>query len=311
MEAQELEDLLTEVTGDVGTTLATVPPVLEADDPDVDDIPGQGSTKWLKIPRVVAVVADLKNSTALGTDRHDTSTARVYKAAVEGSVKILNRFDADFIDIQGDGGFGLFWGDNCFERALCAGVTIRTFSATFVKKLEAKWAPGGGPETGFKVGIAVGRVLVKNLGTPRNQDEQEAVWAGKPVNYATKCAQVADRHTIVVAGSVWDYFRSNDFVAYSCSCKSTPSAALWSDLTIDRLGQDDEKYGRITQVGWCENCGPSFCAAIMNGKRKRGDIPEQLRAQLQSTQMREALAAKAQADRENRARLNGLGGQRR
>jgi len=299
---QDLEDLLTELGSDVGTTLATSPPVTEADDPNAEDIPGQGSAKWLKIPRVVAVVADLKNSTALGTGKHDTSTARAYKASVEGAVKVFNRFEADFIDIQGDGGFGLFWGDKAFERALCAGVTVRTFSDTLVDKLEKKWGSAGGPETGFKIGIAVGRVLVKNLGTPRNQEEQEAVWAGKPVNYATKCAQSADRHQIVIAGSVWDHFQNNDYVAYSCPCTGI-SPSLWSDITIDRLGEDDERFGRLTNSGWCTTCGPEFCSAIMAGNRKR-DIPGNLRNDLQKTQMKEAIAARAQQARQNRAWLN-------
>lgn len=305
MDAQELEGLLVELKSDVGATLDTVPPVVVVDDPGVDDIPGQGSAKWLKIPGVVAVVADLKSSTALGTGKHDTSTARAYKAAVEGSVKVLNRFDADFIDIQGDGGFGLFWGERRFERALCAGVTIRTFSDTLVDKLETKWGSAGGPETGFKVGIAVGRVLVKQLGTPRNPDEQEAVWAGKPVNYATKCAQSADRHEVVLAGSVWDHFQYNEYVAYSCGCAGKPSATLWSDITIDRL-DDDERFGRSTVAPWCPNCGPSFCEAILLGKRHRDDIPDELKAALTKSQMKDALAAKAQVDRRERTRLRSL-----
>lgn len=308
MEAEELQDLLDEVKSDVQATLKKVPPVEERDDPDADDIPGQGSAKWLKIPKVVAVVADLKNSTQLGTGRHDTSTARTYKAAVEGSVKILNRFEADFIDIQGDGGFGLFWGERAIERSMCAGVTIRTFSETFVANLEKSWGASAGPETGFKVGVAMGRVLVKNLGTPRNQEEQEAVWAGRPVNYATKCAQAADKHQIIVAGSVWDRIRQNDYLAYTCGCSgNAPSSELWSDLTIDRL-TDDERFGRMTPSGWCVNCGPQFCAAIMAGHRRRDDIPDHLRTQLQQTQMKEAIAKTAQDRRQLRAeRQRGLG----
>lgn len=305
MDAHELDELLGELKSDVGATLNAVPRVITIDAPQLEEIPGQGSAKWLKIPSVVAVVADLKNSTALGTGKHDTSTARAYKAAVEGSVKVLNQFGANFIDIQGDGGFGLFWGERRFERAFCAGVTIRTFSNSLVEKLETKWGSAGGPETGFKVGMAVGRVLVKQLGTPRSPDEQEAVWAGKPVNYATKCAQAADRHQVVLAGSVWDHFRNNDYVAYSCGCSGTPSAALWTDMTIDRLS-DDEQYGRTTGSPWCSTCGPTFCRAILEGKRRRDDIPDHVKAELARTQMKEALAAKAQFNRQERARLIGL-----
>jgi len=231
----------------------------------------------------------------------------VYKAAVEGAVKIFNRFDADFIDIQGDGGFGVFWGEKAINRALAAGITVRTFSETLIDKLETKWGDNPGPETGFKVGIAMGRVLVKNLGTPRNRAEQEPVWAGKPVNYAVKCAQSADRHQIVIAGSVWDRIRTNDYLTYTCGCQDgEPSAGLWTDKTIDKLN-DDEQYGRMTESRWCESCGPGFCEAITAGRRKRNDIPDHERTEMAKTQMAEALASNAQKNRETRAaRLEGL-----
>jgi len=299
----ELNELLGDLSSEVDDVLKTVPAVPELDDPTLDDIPGQGSGKWLKIPNVVAVVFDLKGSTHLGTGRRDTSTARIYKSAVESAVAVLNEFEAQFIDIQGDGGFGVFWGDLAFERALCAAVTIRTFSGTLVEKFEAKWDDGKFPKTGFKVGIASGRVLVKQLGTPRNVDEQEAVWAGKPVNYAAKAAQEADAHQVVVAGSVWDHFEKNDYVAFSCDCHGGASATLWDDFTIERLQDEKEKYGRLLKAGWCENCGTEYCQAIRTGLRKRDDIEDRARLDLTKTQMASALAAKAQQDRRRRTAL--------
>ena len=303
----ELTDLLGDLSTKVDDVLTTVPEVPTVDDPSLSDIPGQGSTKWLKIPNVVAVVFDLKGSTHLGTGRHDTSTARLYKSAVESAVAILNEFEAQFVDIQGDGGFGVFWGDLDFERALCAGVTIRTFSETLVSKFNNKWSDGNFPETGFKVGIASGRVLVKQLGTPRNVDEQEAVWAGKPVNYAAKAAQEADAHELIVTGSVWDHFQENDYVAFSCDCRGGASATLWGDFTIERLRDEKEKYGRRLKAGWCTACGPEFCSAIRAGVRGR-DIPTQARHHLAKTQMSTALAEKAQEDRRRRSSLRSLRG---
>lgn len=111
---------------------------------------------------MVAVVADLNDSSRLGTNRHGKSTARVCQAGVEGAARSLHEFGANFIDIQGDGGFGLFWGDLAFERAFCAAATSRTFSEDFVKQLEnsTKTRSHVLPETGHKVGIAVDRLMV-------------------------------------------------------------------------------------------------------------------------------------------------------
>ena len=70
----------------------------------------------------------------------------------------------------------VFWGDLRYERALCAGITIKTFSVDMVERLEKRWDDL--PETGFKVGVASSRLLVKRIGTPRNPAQQEPVWAG-------------------------------------------------------------------------------------------------------------------------------------
>ncbi|MFC7876190.1 hypothetical protein [Isoptericola sp. NPDC057391] len=301
----ELDTLLDILESSVRETLKTKPDVDQKADPSLEDIPGQGSGRWLKIPELVAVVFDLKSSTQLGTGRHDTSTARVYKTAVESAVQILNEFDAQFIDIQGDGGFGLFWGELSYERALCAGVTIRTFSDELVRQYEAKFTTGEFPDTGFKVGIACGRVLVKHLGTPRNDDEQEPVWAGRPVNFAAKAAQAADRNEVIITGSVWDHFEKNDYVAFSCGCGGAPSDGLWEDFTIAKV-DGSEGFGRRLEAGWCDKCGPSYCEAIRTGAKKRDDIPDSVRKALAMTAMREAVAKKAQADRAHRRNLNAL-----
>ena len=52
---------------------------------------------------MVAVVADLKNSTKLGTGKWAASTASIYQAGTGGVVDVFNKFSADFIQIQGQG----------------------------------------------------------------------------------------------------------------------------------------------------------------------------------------------------------------
>jgi class 3 adenylate cyclase len=118
---------------------------------------------------------------------------------------------------------------------MCAGITNRTFSDGLVERLELKWPTIA--ETGFKVGIASGRAVVKRIGTPRNPAQQEPVWAGKPVNYAAKAAQSADRHQVIVTGSVWDKISGSDYLTISCGCDgngnpTSPSTTIWEDMTI-------------------------------------------------------------------------------
>lgn len=291
-----LTDLLTSLSDDTKTELASMPEVVDAGDTlDVSKLPIT-ARRWTKVADVVAVVADLKNSTKLGTGKRAASTASIYQAATGGVVSIYDQFGADFLQIQGDGAFALFWGDLRYERAACAGITVNTFSKDLAGQIEAKWATT--PETGFKVGIGSSRILVKRIGTPRNPSQQEPVWAGKAVNYAAKAAQGADRHRLVVTGAVWDQFKRNDYLAFSCPCNDGPGLGIWENHDIDRLPDDEpDAKGRVLTAGWCETHGADYCDAIMNGLRKRDDV-DNLRHALDMTQMADALRLKAMRYRE-------------
>jgi class 3 adenylate cyclase len=301
----ELGTLLEGLSSKTSAEFKTMPEVVEAGDSvDVATLPIE-ARRWTRISDVVAVVADLKSSTQLGTGSKAASTASIYEAGTGGVVKIFDSFSADFLQIQGDGAFALFWGDMRFERAAAAGITIKTFSVDFTEKIEAKWPTK--PETGFKVGIASHRVLVKRVGTPRNPAQQEPVWAGKPVNYAAKAAQSADRHELVVTGSVWDQFEKNDYLAFTCSCGDGPSDTLWKDFAIPRLETDEtEAQGRKLLSAWCDIHGEEFCNAILDGKKRRDDVDD-LRQDRVRSQMANALWFKARQERQSRnARRIGL-----
>lgn len=298
--AVDLEALLATLDGRVETELASTPTVKDVGhDLDLDDLPIT-ARKWLKVTDVVAVVADLKNSTKLGTGKWAQSTASIYEAATGGVVSIFNEFDADFLAIQGDGVFGLFWGDKRVRRAICAGVTIKTFSLGLVERLEAKWDNMAEIGTGYKVGVANSRILVKKVGTPRNPAQQEPVWAGNAVNYATKAAQCADRDEMVVTGSIWDKIENNDYLAFSCPCGEGPSEEIWSDFTIDRLPDGDpDAVGRVLRSAWCVTHGEDYCAAVLAGKTRRDDVTDE-RLAMNKSHMESAIWTRAKMQRQAR-----------
>ena len=306
----DLDALLKELNSATKTEMDSNPPVEEwTDNFDVATLPIE-ARKWIKVPDVVAVVSDLKNSTQLGTGKHAASTAAIYQAATGGVVSIYNKFDADFIAIQGDGAFALFWGSRRYEQAVCAGITVKTFSERhLIPQLEKKWADPDHP-TGFKVGVASGRVLVKRVGTPRNTSEQEPVWAGKPVNYAAKAAQQADRHQLIITGSIWDKIENNDYLTISCGCSGDvfvgSSSPLWDDVIIEKVPpEDSERYGRLLTATWCVNHGAEFCAAILDKQTKRGNV-EKVHTEVVKSQTQDPLRLKAARDRSERRRLRSL-----
>lgn len=301
----DLPGLLGDLDDSVKHELASTPEVVDkADGLDVDNLPIV-ARRWHKVADAVAVVADLKNSTKLGTGKWAASTASIYEASTGSVVRIFDEFGADFLAIQGDGAFGLFWGDHRYERAMCAGITIKTFSRDMVERLEKRWL--NLPETGFKVGVASSPLLAKRIGTPRNPAQQEPVWAGKAVNYAAKAAQGANRHIMVVTGSVWDRVEKNDYLAISCPCGTGPSLGIWEDTEIGRLPDGDpEAQGRALTAAWCSVHGEEYCAAVLAGKRSRRDV-DGLRKALAASQMRNAIRLKAKNERTAlQARRRGL-----
>lgn len=277
----ELNSLLDKLKDRTATKFERMPSVVVKDGSfDVSKLPVD-KPEWHRLTDLVAVVFDLKSSTNLEKGRRPASTASIYDAGVGGVVQVMNSLDADFVDIQGDGGFGLFWGKLRYERALCAAISARTFSGDFESQLQDKWPEA--PSTGFKVGIASGPILAKRVGLARHLDMQEPVWAGRPVNYAAKAAQQTDPGNILVTGSVWDAVSSNDYIAFSCGCRDgaeggTPSL-LWEDRTLDKI-PDPERFGQVLQSAWCNNHGEEYCNAILDGDTYREEIPETLRSQL-------------------------------
>ena len=317
--AIELATLLAELSERTKEKFGSMPAVVIKDDSfDVSALP-INKAEWHRLTDVVAVVADLKSSTQLDERRKPQSTASIYDAGVGGVVRVFRDLEADFVDIQGDGGFGLFWGAKRYERALCAAITIRTFSDQFTKQLEAKWP--NAPTTGFKVGVASGGVLAKRVGIPRHLDFQEPVWAGKPVNYAAKTAQQTVPEELVVTASVWDVIEGNDYLRYSCGCVGGEPdkgvVALWDPCDIEKL-PDLEQHGHKIKSVWCPTHGEDFCRSILAGLKTRTDVPDAVREEvaaltaaaslefsiekLQRAVIREQVATDLKEARINRAR---------
>lgn len=243
---------------------------------DVDDFPKLkdlyvDKRKWLRVKNVVAVSADLKNSTALSFNKYAQTSARLYEAATGSAVRLMAKFDPQFMDIQGDGLFGLFHGERAFERALCAGITLKTFSGDSLEPMIEELFAEAFPDTGFKVGMASGVLVAKKVGV---RGTNEPVWAGKPVNYAVKCAGKADRHELVATAAVYDKFAGNDYVTHSCGCPHGGPAPLWRDVEVDKLGKHSQC--KLLPAGWCAIHGDEFCAAILDGKRDREAVTNAL-----------------------------------
>ncbi|MFG2638212.1 hypothetical protein ACGFX8_31085 [Streptomyces sp. NPDC048362] len=285
----------------VSSQLAQTPEVIDTEGAIDTSALFIDKSKWRKYPQVSCAFADLAGSTSLRTGRWEASTASIYDAAIKPAVRILSDFGADFIDVQGDAAFGLFTGKNSQRRAICAGITIKTFGKRIlIPALEKRW-PENPPHTGFKVGCAVSDLLSKKIGISRT-DHHAPVWAGRAVNYAAKCSQQATAHQMIVTRPIGETVRRNEYLWYSCECGTGPTA-LWEEQHVEKVsGKDSE--GLILKSEWCASCGDTYCERVCSGSWRRPDLDSR-RNRLNLDKYQQVIKFRDQNARQIRRGING------
>lgn len=249
----------------------------------VNEVPQEGPTNkgvWFQIPEVTAVFADLKASTELSASARPQTAAYAYTYFIRAMSVVLERFDAKYIDIQGDAIFGLFSGpSSSFIAAACA-ITMKTVverdvSIRFGKDTDTDWKLTAG------IGIDRGMLLVRRLGL--RGTKQNEVWAGKPVNVAAKLSSLADSDQVVVSERVFSTYENASqlrqrALIWSCGCENGDlgegldiaighTTCLWErEPAPSDSGLDFEDIHRLGSK-WCKTHGPEFCETIVTGKR--------------------------------------------
>lgn len=260
-----IDGLMRDLEGEVTRHLRTAVTVEDVDDfPDLDELHSGG--KWTRLHDVVAVVADLKGSTRLGMGRYVNTTVRLYRAATGGGVKVACLFDPAFTDIQGDGFFSLFHGDDAYERAMAAAMSLAYFSKEVLEPAIRKFAGEDCPRTGLKVGVAAGRLAVGRVGI---RGTSELIWPGKPVNWAFKCSGAADAHQVIVTERVFNnVIRSNEYLLRPCYVNghwhgNWPSGEQWAPISVAAL---PKVSCFVRKVPWCPEVADQFCQALLEGE---------------------------------------------
>ena len=131
----------------------------------LDHVPESGPANlgvWFRIRNVTAIFADLNGSTALSTFNNPKDAAYAYTYFIRAMTAILDEFSAKYIDIQGDGIFGLFSGEDSQFRAAACVVTMRTLmekdvAVRFRRSASGNWNLTAG------IGIDRGTVFVRQL----------------------------------------------------------------------------------------------------------------------------------------------------
>ena len=112
-----------------------------------NEVPENGPTNrglWLQIPQVTAVFADLKGSTTLSATERPQTAALAYTYFIRAMAVVLESFSSKYVDIQGDGLFGLFSGRGSVFLAAAAAITMKTIvkkdvAVRFERDADADW----------------------------------------------------------------------------------------------------------------------------------------------------------------------------
>ena len=250
-----------------------------------NEVPETGPTnsgRWFRVPQVTDVFADLKNSTGLNVASSPKDAAFAYTYFIRAMTVALDRFSAQYIDIQGDGIFGLFSGAGSkFNAAACA-VTMQTLverevAARFKEDSASDWKLTAG------IGVDCDTLLVRRLGL--RGTKMNEVWAGKPVRVAAKLSSVAGRNQVVVSERTLKHFQSfsrlrRKALLHSCGCTGRNRGigldaplgqmpCLWQRTKVPGHIGLDFRYAYQRGACWCEVHGAQFCEALVTGRQPR------------------------------------------
>ena len=244
--------------------------------------PANSGVCW-RIPKATAVFADLKRSTMLSVNGSRKDAAYAYTYFIRAMAVIFDKFSARYIDIQGDGIFGLFSGKGSMFSAAACTVTMKT---QMERVVEPRFRKDASTKEGLKVGIGVdqGTLLVRRLGL--RGTKQNEVWAGKPVNMAAKLSSMAGGNQVVVSDRVFEAYKEATKIRqrallWSCGCSDGKPGAglelpveettyLWEKVAVPgNLGLDFHSAYRLKTM-WCGKHGPEFCEALITGKSPGG-----------------------------------------
>ncbi len=226
--------------------------------PATSEIPFQDARLWIRVESPICVFLDMRGSTAMSASDDDKNTAAAYRLFTTTMVKILHRLDADYIDVQGDGAFGLF-AESKPHAALAAAITANTFAREVFTPLVFRRA---GLTVGSHVGIDRKTLLVRKIGLRRDRDRtdrQNEVWAGRTVNMAAKLAALADDGEILASDRFHAALRVE---AGKWRCECDPHPSTWIPRSVSGNTSFDFEEARSLAKIWCPLHGRELCDAL-------------------------------------------------
>lgn len=233
------------------------------------------NSKWLGgDEKFICIAIDLDSSSALSIKKDPRTMARLYEYFTKNIVDILNygNISADYIDIKGDGVFGIYQDPKAIEKSFVAAITFRTlFDKIIKKKFKDEFNVG----LTCKSAIYKDKLLVKKIGNRKYKNE---VWAGRLVNNTYKIMSTSDRikekypqknndSLLIISDEIKTYLTDNyyDSAILSCGCGDNGQQTnLWGEFDVS---ENEEIVGNkvhyLSSI-WCDVHGDDYLSAILD-----------------------------------------------
>ncbi len=213
----------------------------------------------------VCLYIDLNGSSKKSFKSQVQTMAKIYDYFTQNLVDVFSKFNAEYIDIKGDGAFAIFEGEKASYRAFYAAIT---FKELFDLHISQKFEDAEGNRLGCKIGIHKDKILVKKIGKRNNYNE---VWAGRVVNNAAKLAGEykninTPRVPIIISEKIYnDFLLHPEYGLYHCHNGDENILDQKINLFTEVSDYSDETLGNkyyYTEVGWCDYCADNYINLI-------------------------------------------------
>jgi class 3 adenylate cyclase len=184
--------------------------------------------------------ADLADSTGLAQRVNPYIAARIVRAYLHASAKIIRKFNGAIRSFDGDRVMGIFIGGSKNSQAMRAAMGVNwAFYEVFLTRLRTEWpdlsmywTPNHG------VGVATGEAMIVRGGVVNSND---LVSVGQAPNAAAKLSDMRYNHDLYITSDV--YSSSNDLKT------STDGRSMWDYRGLAVIG--GRQIGVYGSTWWC------------------------------------------------------------
>jgi class 3 adenylate cyclase len=213
--------------------------------------------RWMQIDDVIVVFSDLKNSTGISFDKQDKTMTKLLEYLNKPFIKIHKSYEAEFIEIKGDGGLAIYSKDKAIN-ALLASISIKTF---YYKHINEKVKKTYNVNFEVTTGISKGNLKLKLIG---ERGLNFPVWAGETINLSALISKELKRKSIPsnyigITNDIYEeikYKKLDEYLYSSCGCGTNGiKDNLWTTEAIPN--KNGKKYHYMNNT-WCDIHGQEY-----------------------------------------------------